>query len=239
MVNKGDDIAELIVDRSREAGIGIRDGDVIVVTQKIVSKSEGNVVDPSQLTPSPFAIEFSKHSRKDEYLIELILRESKSIVRMNGGNLITETKHGFICANSGVDRSNVDGGRSVTTLPKDSDMSAKRIREGIAKLTGKNVAVIISDSQNRPLRRAAVNVAIGISGMRPIRSCIGKRDLFSYELKTTKVAVADELASAAELIMGQDSEGIPVVIVRGYEYIECEDTKATELMRARERRLFR
>jgi coenzyme F420-0:L-glutamate ligase/coenzyme F420-1:gamma-L-glutamate ligase len=170
--------------------------------------------------------------------VEVILRESKGIVRMGNGKLITETKHGIVCANSGVDKSNVPGKRRVALLPKDPDMSARKIREEIRRITGKDVSVIISDTHGRPLREGEINIAIGVAGIKPIRDRRGEKDLFGYTLKVKRTAIADELASAAELVMGQADEGVPVAIIRGYEYPKSEGAKVAELLRPREKDLF-
>jgi coenzyme F420-0:L-glutamate ligase/coenzyme F420-1:gamma-L-glutamate ligase len=157
---------------------------------------------------------------------------------MTRGKIITETQRGLVCANSGVDRSNVLGKNNVALLPADPDASAEKIRLEIQRITGKHVAVIISDTHGRPLRRGEINIAIGVAGMRPIRDRRGEKDLFGYVLRVKQTAIADELASAAELLMGQASEGIPVAIIRGYKYARSEDSKATELIRSKEKDLF-
>jgi coenzyme F420-0:L-glutamate ligase/coenzyme F420-1:gamma-L-glutamate ligase len=157
---------------------------------------------------------------------------------MGDGNLITETKHGFICANSGVDRSNVLGDRNVALLPKDPDSSADTIRQEVQRLTGSDVAVIISDTHGRPLRMGEINVAVGLAGMKPIRDRRGEKDLFGYVLKVKQTAIADELSSAAELVIGQADEGIPAAIIRGYKYPRSEGSSATQLVRPNEKDLF-
>jgi coenzyme F420-0:L-glutamate ligase/coenzyme F420-1:gamma-L-glutamate ligase len=157
---------------------------------------------------------------------------------MGGKHLICETRHGFVCANAGVDQSNVPGERNVVLLPKDPDRSARTLREKIKKLTGKDVAVVISDTHGRPLREGEINIAIGVSGIKPIRPRIGEIDLFGYTLRVKRTAIADELASAAELVIGQSNEGIPVAIIRGYSYPRSEKAKAKELIRKREKDLF-
>lgn len=238
IVREGDDIGELICKAAEREGISIQDGDIIVISHIIVSRAEGRVVDLAQVEPSEFARTVAREMNKDPRLVEVVLRESKSIVRMGDGHLICETKHGFVCANAGVDRSNVPGEDRVALLPEDPDRSARRIRERIRELTGKEVAVIISDTHGRPLRRGVINVAIGVAGMEPIWDRRGDVDLFGYVLRVTQVAVADELASAAELLMGQAGEGIPVVIIRGYKYRPSEQATARELIRPREQDLF-
>ena len=238
IVKRGDDLGGLICEKAEEQKIGIEDGDVIVVTHVVVSRVEGNVVNLDSVEPSEFAENLGKRLGKDPALIEVVLRSCKSVVRMGDGNIITETPHGFVCANSGVDKSNVPGGRNVALLPVNPDLSARRIRRRIRKLTGKDVAVIISDTHGRPLRDGQVNVAIGVAGIEPIRNRRGERDLFGYVLKVKKIAIADELASAAELVIGQADEGVPVAIIRGYSYPKSEKARATKLIRPRSKDLF-
>ncbi|MBT0160896.1 coenzyme F420-0:L-glutamate ligase, partial [Candidatus Bathyarchaeota archaeon A05DMB-2] len=210
-----------------------------IVTHVVVSKAEGNVVNLNEVSPSNFAKEIAQKTGKDPALVEVILQESKSIVRIGDGNLITETKHGFVCANAGVDKSNVEGERNIALLPKNADASAEKIRQEIKRLTGCEVAVIISDTHGRPLRTGEMNVAIGVAGIKPIRDRRGEKDLFGYVLRIKQTAVADELASAAELVIGQADEGIPVAIIRGYNYQESQNAKATDLIRSKEKDLFR
>ena len=238
VVREGDDVGALICEAAEREGVGICDGDVIVVSHIIISRAEGRVVSLSDVRPSEFALNVAQELGKDPRLVEVVLRESKGIVRMGDGHLICETKHGFICANAGVDRSNVPGEETVALLPEDPDASARRIKERIRELTGRDVAVIVCDTHGRPLRRGTINVAIGVAGLEPIWDRRGDVDLFGYVLRVTRVAVADELASAAELLMGQADEGIPVVIIRGYRYRPSEHASARELIRPRKRDLF-
>ena len=238
IIKMGDNIAELICQAAEKQGTPIKDEDIIIVSHIIVSRAEGNIVNLNEVKPSPFALELAKELRKDPALVEVILRDSKGIVRMGDGKLITRTKHGIVCANSGVDKSNVPGERTVALLPKDPDLSARRIKEEIKRITGKDVAVIISDTHGRPLREGEINIAIGVAGIKPIRDRRGEKDLFGYTLKVKRTAIADELASAAELVMGQANEGVPAAIIRGYKYPKSEDAKATELVRPKEKDLF-
>ena len=238
IIKMGDNIAELICQAAEKQGTPIKDEDIIIVSHIIVSRAEGNIVNLNEVKPSPFALELAKELRKDPALVEVILRDSKGIVRMGDGKLITRTKHGIVCANSGVDKSNVPGERTVALLPKDPDLSARRIKEEIKRITGKDVAVIISDTHGRPLREGEINIAIGVAGIKPIRDRRGEKDLFGYTLKVKRTAIADELASAAELVMGQANEGVPAAIIRGYKYPKSEGAKATELVRPREKDLF-
>jgi coenzyme F420-0:L-glutamate ligase/coenzyme F420-1:gamma-L-glutamate ligase len=238
IINAGDRLGELVCKAAEKQGTPIQDGDILVVTHVIVSRAEGNIVNLDSIQPSEFAKKIAEQYEKDPALVEVVLRESKGVVRMGNGSLITETKHGFVCANSGVDRSNVPGERNVVPLPKNPDSSAENIRNEIRKLTGRNVAVIVSDTHGRPLRMGEINVAIGVSGIRPIRDRRGEKDLFGYVLKIKQTAIADELSSAAELVIGQADEAAPVAIIRGYKYPETEDAKAIELIRPKEKDLF-
>jgi coenzyme F420-0:L-glutamate ligase/coenzyme F420-1:gamma-L-glutamate ligase len=237
IVQEGDNVPKLIVEAAKAQGIEIQDKDVFVVAQTIVSRAEGSVVDLNTVVPSDLAIRTGERFEKDPRQVEVIFREARQIIRMEHA-IITETKHGYICANSGVDKSNMPGENFVSLLPKDSVKSAREIRAELEKLTGVKVAVIISDTHGRPFREGAINVALGVSGMKPLWDRRGDVDLFGYVLKSTIVGIADELASAAELIMGEAYEGIPVVIIRGFNYIEGEGSVA-DLMRRPEKDMFR
>ncbi len=239
LFKKGDNIGKLVYEASKKQSTPIQENDVIVVTHVAVSKAEGNVVNLDQVTPSPRAREVAKKVEKDPAMVEVILRETKEVVRMGQNSLITETRSGIVCANAGVDRSNVLGDRNVALLPEDSDASARRIRLEIVRLTGYNVAVIISDTHGRPLRMGEINVAIGVSGFKPIRDRRGEKDLFGYVLHVKQTCIADELASAAELVIGQASEGIPAAIIRGYNYKIDQEASAKELARPKEKDMFR
>jgi coenzyme F420-0:L-glutamate ligase/coenzyme F420-1:gamma-L-glutamate ligase len=238
IIKKGDNLAQLISAAARKQGTPLEDGDIVVVTHVVASKAEGHVFNLDEIVPSIFAETVAKKLHKDPALVEVILRESKAIRRMGDGHLITETHHGFVCANAGVDQSNVSGGRTVAPLPKNPDRSARKIREGVLKLTGKNVAVIVSDTHGRPFRVGEINIAVGVAGINPIRDRRGETDLFGYVLHVKQTAVADELASAAELVIGQAKEGIPAAIVRGYKYPYAEKSSAKMLIRARRKDLF-
>ncbi len=213
----GSDLASLVLAAAREKHEHIMTADVLVVTQKAVSKAEGRLVRLAEVTPSPFAEQFAAKYGKDPRQVEVVLRESRRIVRMDRGILITETHHGFVCANSGVDASNVAGGSVVSLLPVDPDHSAARIRARLKEMAGVEPAVIIADTFGRPWRNGLTNVAIGVAGMAPLQSYEGKCDPYGYQLRVTVLAVADELASAAELVMGK-TDGVPFALVRGYEY---------------------
>lgn len=238
IIKAGDNIAQLVCNAAVKQGTPIKNGDLLVITHVFVSRAEGNIVNLDTVIPSEFAKAIAGRSDKDPALVEVVLRESKSIIRMGDGKLITESRHGFVCANSGVDRSNVLGERNVTPLPVDPDRSAQGIRAEIKRMTGRNVGVIVSDTHGRPLREGEINVAIGVAGLKPIRDRRGEKDLFGYVLRTKRTAVADELASAAELVIGQADEGVPVAIIRGYKFPRSRTAKATELIRPREDDLF-
>ena len=232
LIKPGDDVAKIICKAIKKQGLKIENEDILVISQTIVSKAEGSIFRLKNIKPSIQAKIISELTSKPSEVVEVILRESKRIIRLRGQNLITQTKHGFICANSGVDVSNVSGGDMVTTLPKNPDESAKKIRNKIKKITGKDVAVIISDTSGRPLRIGQVNIAIGVSGLNPILDRRGEKDLFGYTLKVKQIAIADELAAAAELVMGEADEGVPVAIIRGYKkYVKSDNAKASMLAR--------
>ena len=239
LIKKGDDLAKLIFEAARKQKTFIQEKDVIVVTHVAVSKSEGNIVNLDEVTPSRRAEEIARQTGKDPALVEVILRETEDIVRLGNNSLITETKNGIVCANAGVDKSNIEGDRNVVLLPKNPDASAQRIRREIGRLSGCDVAVIVSDTHGRPLRMGEINVAIGVAGLKPIRDRRGEKDLFGYVMKIKQTAVADELASAAELVIGQTNEGIPVAIIRGYDYLADENVSARLLTRPKEKDLFR
>ncbi|MCH8815541.1 MAG: coenzyme F420-0:L-glutamate ligase [Chloroflexi bacterium] len=235
-VRSGDDVAALIVEAARR-GPGIEDGDIIVVTQKIVSKAEGRVIVLADVKPTADAERLAAETEKDPRLVELILRESTRIVRQAGPVLITETKHGWVCANAGIDSSNVGPEGTVCLLPVDSDRSARQIRDAIRDATGVETPVIISDTFGRPWREGHTNVAIGVAGMKPFVDYVGQTDSFGYELKVSTLVVADELAAAAELVQGK-LDAVPVAIVRGYDYPRGEGS-AKEIVREAEKDLFR
>lgn len=227
----------MIVAAANRQGLQLERGDIVVVAQKIVSKAEGRVVSLRNIKPSALARGMARAMRKDPRHVEVILRETKRVVRRRGPHLVVETRHGFVCANAGVDKSNVEGEDLVTLLPKDVDRSARRIREQIMERTGKNVSVIVSDTFGRPWRLGQTNVAIGLSGMRPWVDYRGTRDKFGYELSVTRIAVVDELAGAAELVM-RKVDGVPVVIIRGYSHPRGRGS-ARQLIRPAKQDLFR
>lgn len=239
-VTTGDDIGKLIMQAASANGVSMQNHDVVVITQKIISKSEGRMINLSTVKPSNHAFELASKTKKDPRFIELVLIESKSIVRYSENVIITETKHGFVCANAGIDQSNVSGPGNdfVLLLPVDPDLSARRIKQAIAETIGMNIAVVISDTFGRPFRLGQTNVAIGVSGINSIKSYIGKADIYGKILRITEIAVVDELASAAELVMGK-TERVPVAIIRGYEFSSTVNNTAKILVRDSVQDLFR
>ena len=234
-IQRGADLADLIVNASQKAGLGFRDCDIVVVAQKIISKAEGSVVSLVSVKPSEKAEALAAKLKKDARAIELVLQESRRILRSERV-LITETKHGFVCANAGIDHSNVPGEEMVALLPRDPDASAERLAKELSKRTGKRIAVIVSDTFGRPWRMGLTNVAIGASGLPVLVDLRGTKDRQGKPLSATVLAVADDLASAAGLLMGK-SEGIPVVIVRGYRYKPTMQ-KAADIIRPASEDLF-
>ncbi len=235
-VQEGSDIARLILEGIRRSGFSLEDRDVVVVKQKIVSKAEGRLARLSRVRPGRRAAALARNQGKDPRLVELILRESVRVVRVGHGVIITETRQGFVCANSGVDQSNV-GREYVALLPLDPDLSARRIRRGLEKQTRMRLAVVVTDTFGRPWRRGQTDVAIGASGIDPLFSYRGKTDRFGYELRVTEPAVVDEIAGAAELATGKLSR-IPAAVVRGVTYTRRE-RGVKSLIMLRKRDLFR
>ena len=232
----GSAIGQMIHDACSRLGLSLDSGDILVIAQKIVSKAEGRVARLSEIVPSARAVELSVKLDKDPQLLEVILGESRRIIKMGRGVIIVETHHGFICANGGVDLSNVGLGQ-VALLPQDPDGSAKKIREEIRELTGVSPGVIISDSFGRPWRLGTTDVALGVAGLNPLRDDRGKTDSYGYELRASVEAIGDELASAASLIMGK-RDRVPVALVRGLT-AELGQGSARELLRPEEQDLFR
>jgi coenzyme F420-0:L-glutamate ligase/coenzyme F420-1:gamma-L-glutamate ligase len=237
IVTPGMDLAALIQQASTAAPLPLQAGDILVVTQKVVSKAEGHLIHLKDVTPSPLAENFARQWGKDPRHVEVVLQQSRRIVKMDRGVLITETHHGFICANAGVDQSNIEGEEVVAVLPPDPDASARAIRQALRERLGCDVAVIISDTFGRPWRHGLVNIAIGLSGIEAIKDYTGQLDAQGYELRVTALAIADELAAAAELVMNK-LDNVPVAVIRGYEYPHGEGSLA-QLIRAAERDLFR
>jgi coenzyme F420-0:L-glutamate ligase/coenzyme F420-1:gamma-L-glutamate ligase len=236
-IREGDDIGNLILKSIKEKQESLKENDVIVITHKIVSKSEGRTIDLTKIIPSEESKKISSRTGKDPKLVELIISQSNEIVRIQREIIITETKHGFVCANSGIDISNVGKSNHVVLLPVDPDKSAREIRNYIKSRTTINVAVIISDTFGRPFRKGQVNVAIGVAGIDPIKSYIGDSDMYGNILRVTEIAIADEIASAAELVMGK-SLRVPVTIVRGYDF-SSHNASISKVTRAKKDDLFR
>ncbi|HSB41487.1 MAG TPA: coenzyme F420-0:L-glutamate ligase [Methylomirabilota bacterium] len=232
----GDDVAGLIVDAARRQGTALEPRDLLVVSQKIVSKAEGRLVRLSEVTPSARARAVADEIGRDPRLVEVILRESRRVVRQAKGVLIVETHHGFVCANAGVDQSNVDAD-TACLLPEDGDRSARSIRDQVRALTGHEVGVVVADTFGRPWREGLVNVAVGVAGLDPIRSYLGELDPAGYVLQATILALADELAAAAEPVMGK-LDRIPAAIIRGLAW-ERGEGGSRVLLRDPGRDLFR
>ena len=233
-VGPGDDLGLLLA--SRLAG-GAAPGDILVVAHKVVSKAEGRLVRLADVQPSPRAEELAATHDKDPRAVEVVLRESVELVRAERGVLISRTRHGFVCANAGVDASNVPGDETVCLLPLDPDASARRLRDALTSLAGGDLAVIVSDSFGRAWRHGITNVAIGVAGMEPLADYRGESDPYGYPLTASVLAVADEIAAAAELVMGKTT-GVPVAVVRNYPYEKGSSTGQDLLMEA-ERDRFR
>jgi len=230
-IEPDDDLVDLILESSE-----VNDGDILVFSQKIVSKNDGRILSLSSVNPSLLANGIASSYGKDPRLVELILSESKRIVRMENGIIIVETKHGFVCANAGIDESNVQDGYA-TLLPDNPDQSANLLKGKIEQKTGKNIAVIISDTFGRPFRLGQTNVAIGIAGLEPVLDYNDKPDTFGKIMQVTAIAVADEICSASELVMGK-VEKCPIAIVRNYNF-NLSDAKIQKLLRSEHDDLFR
>jgi len=235
-IRPGDDLAQLIVAAAERQGTGLASGDVLIVAQKVVSKAEGRILDLSSVVPSPVSLAMAAGLAKDPRLVEVILREARRVVRMDRGVVVTETHQGWVCANSGVDQSNVDLGW-VVLLPEDADRSARELRETLRGRHRLDLAVIVTDTFGRPWREGLVNVAIGVSGLAPIVSYLGEPDSAGRPLQATILAMADELASAGEMVMGKLSR-IPAALVRGLPYTPSEEG-SKPLLRDPARDLFR
>jgi coenzyme F420-0:L-glutamate ligase/coenzyme F420-1:gamma-L-glutamate ligase len=243
MIQPGDDLPEIIISSVAKAGLSLVDGDILVLAQKIVSKSEGRLVNLSTISPSQSAYLLAEKVHKDIRLLELILRESNEVLRTRGEVIIVEHRLGFVCANAGIDHSNVkgesfDGSDWVLLLPEDPDESALRLRDRLESMSGAHIGVLIIDSHGRAWRLGTVGMAIGLSGMPGVVDLRGQPDLFDFRLQVTQVGVADELAAAASLVMGQAAEGTPVVHVRGFPY-PLRDGCLQELLRPKDLDLFR
>jgi coenzyme F420-0:L-glutamate ligase/coenzyme F420-1:gamma-L-glutamate ligase len=243
IIHQGDDLVELVLSSLEKTMVTLEDQDILVFAQKIISKSEGRAVNLVTVTPSQRAIELGSQIDKDSRLVELILCESREVLRTRPGTIIVEHKLGFVCANAGIDHSNVAGAGDsneewVLLLPEDPDRSADELRKGIHSRTGKQIGVLVIDSHGRAWRNGTVGVAIGLAGMPGLEDLRGRPDLFDFKLRITQVGVADELAAAASLVMGQAAEGTPVVHVRGFPY-PLREGLLSELIRPKDQDLFR
>lgn len=234
----GMDVAEMVLDAAEASGVRFAQGDILVVTQKVVSKAEGLLVDLRAIEPSDLARRYALQWGRDPRQVEVVLRESARIVRMDRGLIIAQTHHGFICANAGVDASNVPGDDTVCLLPRDPDASAARLRAELARRTGVELAIIISDSFGRAWRLGIINVALGVAGIAPLTDYRGQPDDFGRVMNSTVIAVADEIASAAELVTGK-LERAPFVLVRGYPYQPSDDATGRDLLMESSADLFR
>jgi len=243
LIRHGDNLADIVVRALQENNIALADNDILVFAQKIISKAEGRKVNLVTVTPSAHALELASKTEKDPRLVELILQESNEILRTRLGTIIVEHKLGFVCANAGIDHSNVAGSGDaaeewVLLLPAEPDRSAEMILKDIISKTGKQVGILIIDSHGRAWRNGTVGIAIGIAGMPGLQDLRGESDLFGFTLRITQVGVADELAAAASLIMGQAAEGTPVVHVHGFPY-PLRESSLQELLRPKDQDLFR
>ena len=240
-IKPGDDIARLIFEKAREQNLILADGDLVVISQKIVSKADGLLVDVAALRPSQRAKRLAKMTKKDPRVVELILRDSSKVLRAASQACVVRRKDGLVCLNAGVDKSNVDGDTIYTRLPPNSDRSARRILDRLEELSGSKLAVIIADTYSRPLRVGQVEFAIGIAGMEPIVDYRGLEDMFGYSLRYKYVALADEAAAAAELVMGQGTERTPVAIIRGLDRMKrsMDRGPSRKLLLGRQLDLFR
>ena len=243
IIRHGDNLADIIVQALQENDIALEDQDILVLAQKIISKAEGRSVNLATVKPSQQAMHLAEKTEKDPRLVELILQESNEIVRVRTGTIIVEHRLGFVCANAGIDHSNVAGTGDETEewvllLPAEPDRSAERLRQEIRSRTGKQIGILIIDSHGRAWRNGTVGAAIGIAGLPGLQDLRGEPDLFGFNLRITQVGVADELAAASSLVMGQAAEGTPVVHVRGFPY-PLREGSLQELLRPKEQDLFR
>jgi coenzyme F420-0:L-glutamate ligase / coenzyme F420-1:gamma-L-glutamate ligase len=243
LIHTGDDLAQIVFASTKANGIDLIEGDILVIAQKIVSKAEGRMVNLSDVEPSPEAFRYAAITEKDPRFIELVLRESTEVLRTRPGTIIVQHHCGFVCANAGIDHSNVlgeDGNPEdwVLLLPEDPDNSAIKIRDGIFSLSGIHVGIVIIDSHGRAWRNGTIGTAIGVADVPALVDLRGTEDLFGYHLRVTMVAAADELAAGASLVMGQAAEGTPVIHVHGFPY-PLRPSSLHELIRPREMDLFR
>jgi len=240
LIKPGDDLSKIIFESAAFNNVQFADDDVVVISQKIVSKAEGQLVSIEEIKPGGRAKEYSKKIGKDPRLVELILRDTSRVIRAEKRAFLVKRKDGLVCLNAGVDKSNVEGKKTYALLPKNSDHSAQTLRSSLQRLTGKKLAVIITDTYSRPSRVGQAEFAIGIAGMQPIVDYRGKADLFGYELRYKYVGLADEVAAAAELVKGQGTEGIPVAIVRGLPRLKKSESRnlSKKLLLGQQKDLF-
>ncbi len=239
-VQPGDSLADIIIQGCKEENIELQNGDIIVITSKIVSKAEGRIINLNNIIPSEKALKISVITKKDPRLVELILRESNKILKALPRHIITLTRGGLVCANAGIDRSNVAGSKDVVILlPRDPDTSARKIGERICQITGKDIGVVITDTYGRPFRNGQIDMAIGVFKICPFKDYRGTYDLKGYKLRVKKIALLDEIASAAELVKGNGAEGIPVAIIRGLKWNKCKNVSINELYMKEERWFFK
>jgi len=241
LIQSGDDLAKIIVETAGKNGLGFEDGDVIVVAQKIFSKAEGRVINLGDVSVSRKAQRLAKIVRKDPRFVELVLRETKKVLKASHEILLVQDVRGLVCINAGIDKSNVQGKNEFALLPENPDRSAQECSKRIQHSTGKEVAVVMSDTYSRPFRRGQVNFAIGVAGISPFRDYRGKTDLFGQILKVKNVGIVDEIAAAAELIMGQGDEARPVVVLRGLDksLVSREKGRIDDVFISRKEDLFR
>ncbi len=243
LIQSGDDLSAILLQAVDRTGLRLQEGDILVLAQKIVSKAEGRLLNLSRINPSKEAIQLAEQVQKDPRFVELVLQESNSVLRTRPGTLIVEHKRGFVCANAGIDHSNVSGPDGsaedwVLLLPEDPDGSARRLREHLEQACGCRLGVLIIDSHGRAWRMGVVGTAIGMAGVPGLIDMRGESDLFGYRLQVTQIAAADELAAAASLVMGQAAESLPAIHVRGFPY-PLRDSGLPELIRPIEQDLFR
>jgi coenzyme F420-0:L-glutamate ligase/coenzyme F420-1:gamma-L-glutamate ligase len=243
LVRPGDDLAALILEGLKRSDLSLQDGDLMVVAQKVVSKSEGRLINLAEIEPSQAAIRLARETNKDPRLVEVILKDTNQVLRKREGLIVVEHRLGFVCANAGVDHSNVEGkgdnrGEWVSMLPEDPDASARKLRQRLQDETGANIGVLVIDSHGRAWRMGTVGVAIGVAGLPSLLDLRGRPDLFGYILQITQVGLADELAAAASILMGQANEGLPVVHIRGLPY-DLGEGSLDEIIRPKELDMFR
>jgi len=241
LVQRGDDLAAIILRGLREANLALEDGDLLVLAHKIVSKSEGRMVRLQDVTPSPRAVELARPSGKDARFCEVVLWDTREVIRVREGLIVVETTQGWVCANAGIDRSNVaphGADEWVLRLPEDADRSARELRERLGAATWRDVGIVINDTHGRAWRNGAIGVAIGVAGLPAVEDLRGRADLFGYHLQVTTIGLADQIASAASLLQGQADEGRPIIHVRGVPMSRGEGS-AREIVREKDLDLFR